>query len=342
MYTQVVFVTAALALGTPVLAQDCPASPSQSPSAVVATLTGGQVTLAEVDKELGGALCQAKMNYDMKVAELRQQALSNLIDKRLLDKEVKRLKKNTIDALISSEVIEKLKAPTESEIKAFYDANRDQIGEQKLDEIRDQIRNHLAQEKQQTAIGAYVTNLKKNNQVKTLLAPYRVPVKATGPSRGPANAKVTIIEFADFECAYCGRAGEVMKAVIKKYPKDVRVVFRDFPLDFHPNAVPAAVAARCAGQQGKYWQMHDTLFENMHSLGADALRGYAKTIGLDLKKFDVCIADPKMPAAVRADQADAAQFGVEGTPAFFVNGIPVSGAQPLEVFAEIIDRELSR
>ena len=323
-------------------AQKCPVMPAVSDSTVVAEWSGKKISIGNLDATIQKELCQAKLAYQMKIGELRQNALDAAVYSGLLEAEAKRLKKSSPDALLSSEVIEKIKPATEADIKAFYDQNKADIGDQKLDEVRTQIRDFIGRQKTQEAVAAYVKGLREKAKVKTSLPVFRFPVKTDGPSRGPANAKVTIVEFADYECPYCARGGEVMKEVLKKYPKDVRVVFRDFTLDFHQNAIPAAITARCAGKQGKYWEMHDMLFANMENLGEAALRGYAKKLGLDLAKYDSCIADPAWQAAIRADEEEAAQYGVEGTPAFFVNGIPLSGAQPLSKFSEIIDRELAR
>ena len=121
-----------------------------------------------------------------------------------------------------------------------------------------------------------------------------------------------------------------------------RVVFKDFPLGFHQNAVPAAVGARCARLQGKFWEMHDVLFENSSNLSPEKIIDIAKSVGLDMKKYTACTADTKHAAAVTADQEEGGRYGVEGTPAFFINGIPLSGAQPLSEFTSIIKRELKR
>ena len=127
------------------------------------------------------------------------------------------------------------------------------------------------------AMEAYSEKLRSAANVTSNLPVYRVPVQSSGPSKGPKDARVVILEFADFECPYCSKGNDVMGELLKKYPKDIRVVFKDFPLDFHKNAIPAAVGARCAGKQGKYWSMHQKLFDHSDSLGGDKINEIAKS-----------------------------------------------------------------
>jgi protein-disulfide isomerase len=171
----------------------------------------------------------------------------------------------------------------------------------------------------------------------------RVEVSADDdPFLGTDGAPVTIIQFAEYQCPYCGKAGESVDKVLENYEGKVKMVFRDFPLSFHPRAVPAAVAANCAGEQGKYWEMHRLLMSNQRALEESDLTSHATSLGLDLAKWNTCRADPAQEAEVNADMEAGAAVGVSGTPAFFINGIMLSGALPYERFQEIIDRELDR
>ncbi len=160
---------------------------------------------------------------------------------------------------------------------------------------------------------------------------------------GKENAPVTIIEFSDYQCPYCGRFYQQTLPQIKKdYVEKgkVKMVFRDFPLSFHPEAEPAAIAANCAGEQGKYYEMHDKLFENQGSLSAANYKKWAQEIGLDVKKWESCLKDPKQRAEIVKDLNDGTVAGVQGTPAFFINGKLLSGAQPYSAFAQVIEAEL--
>ena len=164
------------------------------------------------------------------------------------------------------------------------------------------------------------------------------------PVIGAARARVTIVEISDYECPYCVRGNDVMKQLLAQYPNDVRVVMKQLPLSFHRHARQAAMAALAAGEQGKYWQMHDRLFESTRArikLTRERLEALAQEIGLDMARFRAALDSEKFAAAINADARLAKALGVRGTPAFFVNGIRVNGAQPVENFKAIIDAELA-
>lgn len=163
------------------------------------------------------------------------------------------------------------------------------------------------------------------------------------PSIGPATAAITIIEFSDYECPYCTKwHNEVWSLIQTTYPDQVRLVYRDFPLSsIHPNAISAAEAANCAGDQGVYWEYHTLLFEGKYGLGKDAYQKYASELSLDASALNDCLESRKYQAEVEADYNYAAELGIRSTPTFFVNGIAVVGAQPFEVFKELIDLELA-
>ena len=162
--------------------------------------------------------------------------------------------------------------------------------------------------------------------------------------KGDINAPVTIIEFSDFECPFCGKyVAETYPQIVKDYVDTgkVRYVFRDFPLDFHPDAQKAAEAAECAGEQGMYWEMHDYLFANQDYLGISYLKGFAADLKLDTDKFDECLDSGAMEEEVLADLLEGQSYGVSGTPGFFINGKLISGAQPYEVFVQEIEAALA-
>lgn len=162
--------------------------------------------------------------------------------------------------------------------------------------------------------------------------------------KGDVNAPVTIIEFSDYECPFCGRHyTQTLPQIVENYVDSgkVRIVFRDFPLNFHPNAQKAGEAAECAGEQGKYWEMHDKLFDNQNSLGEDDLKRYASEIGLNTATFNACLDNGDMAQEVIKDLEDGQAAGVSGTPANFINGKLVSGACPYSAFEDAIEAELA-
>jgi len=171
---------------------------------------------------------------------------------------------------------------------------------------------------------------------------YDVP-EDDDPAYGPPDAPITIIEFSDYECPYCRKWHlEVWPRLKAAYPDQIRLVYRDFPLtSIHANAIPAAIAANCAGEQGQYWEFNELLFSMKYNLGASAYQSYAEELGLNMQDFQECVTSDRQNQEIQADFEFATNIGVRSTPTFFVNGIPVVGAQPFEVFQQLIEQELA-
>ena len=159
---------------------------------------------------------------------------------------------------------------------------------------------------------------------------------------GPENAPITIVEFSDYQCPFCKRwHDEVYQPLLNEYPGKIRLVYRHLPLtSIHPDAFPAAEAAMCAGEQNAYWPFHEKLFSD-DALGAVVYAQYAQELGLDLGAFETCITEHKYQEDVQSDLDFAVGLGVRSTPTFFINGLAVVGAQPLDVFKQVIDKELA-
>lgn len=149
-----------------------------------------------------------------------------------------------------------------------------------------------------------------------------------------------MIEFSDFECPFCKRSQSVNSQLREKYKDQIRWVFRDYPLSFHPNAMFAHIAANCSASQGKYWEFFKVLFDNSGNLPKDRVLDLARGLGLDMKVFSQCVNDSEVRKEVEADMAEGEKYGVSGTPAFFINGVMIEGAQPIEAFIKVIDQEL--
>ncbi len=162
------------------------------------------------------------------------------------------------------------------------------------------------------------------------------------PSKGPANAPVTIVAFSDFQCPFCGRAESTLSELEKEYPGKLRMVFMNQPLPFHENARPAANAALAANEQGKFWQMHAKLFANQTNLDRASLDRYAKEIGLDTSKFAAAMDAKKFDAQISAESTEGSRVGADGTPTFYINGRQLVGAQPIGAFKAIIDEEINK
>ncbi|MEW6431686.1 MAG: thioredoxin domain-containing protein [Myxococcota bacterium] len=171
---------------------------------------------------------------------------------------------------------------------------------------------------------------------------FKVPLDES-PVKGPANALVTIVEFSDYQCPFCSRAHNTITQLEKDYEGKIRVVMKQHPLDFHPRAKPSALAALAAGEQGKYWEMHNLLFANQQNGLEDSnLENYARQLGLNVEKWKADMQLPKFQAQIAKETALAMQVGATGTPAFFINGRKLSGAQPIENFKRLIDEELGK
>ncbi|MFN3201481.1 MAG: thioredoxin domain-containing protein [Bradymonadia bacterium] len=328
--------------------KQCKSAPDMAPSATAATvkIDGKEVkiTVGELDASIADELCSARRAWQQQVYDLRSGAVEEMVDRKLLEAEAKSRKLADMKALIQAEMA-KVPEPKEAEVKALYEEYKDRMQGAKFDEVKADIASYLKEQAQEARVNELVQGLRGKAGLMVALEPWRVdrgPIEA-GPSRGPADAPITIVEFADFECPFCAKGAEVVEEVAKKYPGKVKVVFRDYPLGFHPQAVPAAVAARCAGKQGKFWAAYDALFALDAELPEGAIeKALAEIKGLDMKALKACQASDEIKDAVAADAAVGSAAGVEGTPAFFINGIPLSGAQPLEAFSAIIDRELAK
>jgi len=169
---------------------------------------------------------------------------------------------------------------------------------------------------------------------------YRVEA-GDSPSVGPKDAKVTIIEFTDFQCPFCSRVQPTLKKILEQYPQDVRKVFKQHPLKFHKDAPLAAEASLAAGAQGKFWEMKKILFNNQKKLKEENLVEYAHNLGLDVEKFKADLREHTYKEQVDRETQQAVNLGATGTPAFFINGRYLRGAKPLAIFTKVIDEELS-
>jgi protein-disulfide isomerase len=308
----------------------------------IAEVNGQPITEEEMDKPIAAQL--GKLREQIYLA--RQQRLDAMIRDRLLAQEAVR-RGVTVQKLLDAEVTSKVGLVTEDEVEQFFQANKARIKDADGTEIRDQIRARLQGQKVTAQREAFVRSLRARATVAVHLEPppvVRVDVPIDGAAvKGARDAPVTIVEFSDFHCPFCKRVVTTLKQLETKYPGKVRLVFRDLPLDqLHPGARRAHEAARCAKDQGKFWEYHDALFANEPDSSPARLGGYARQVGLDLAKFDACVAGGTHAAAVQKDVDEATRLGLNGTPAFFINGELLSGAQPLERFVAVIDRELAR
>ncbi|MBW2244034.1 MAG: thioredoxin domain-containing protein [Deltaproteobacteria bacterium] len=308
-----------------------------------ARIDGSEITVAEVDAWIKDELFrQASQDGDTgKLHELRSQAVDNMISERLIEREAK-LRGVDTDQLMQDEA-SKRTGVTEAEVLEFWERNKASMGEVDFETAASTIRQHLERRKAPQAAQKFIAELRKDANVEVLIEVPRIDVVATGASLGPDDAPITIIEFSDYQCPFCRRAEPIIEQVLERYPDKVRFVFQHFPLDsIHPRARAASEAALCAGEQDKFWPYHAVLFGEDASLEVAGLEAAAETAELDLPSFRTCVEERRHQAVVDADITAGRAAGVTGTPAFFVNGIGLKGAQPVEEFAKIIEAELAR
>jgi len=316
----------------------------QTADDAVATVGGARITLGEVDAR---ALTVPAANFGnlplaQALYEARRAVLDEMIGNRLIDADAK-VRGVDRDALVQQEITAKVTQPTDLDVADWYKANQARVQGATIEQVAAPIRSLLVQERTAAARRAYVDRLRASTAVAISLDPPRVAVSDGGrPSKGPTKAPVQIIEFSDFECPFCFRVNPTVAQVLSTYGDRIRLVYRHLPLPNHPNARPAAEAAACANEQGKFWEYHDRLFADQSKLAAADLKKHAADLGLDAGKFNACVETRRFQKDVDADMDAAQLLGVSGTPHFFINGRPLSGAQPLESFKEIIDEELAR
>lgn len=334
---------AAYAVVTRTQGGSAPAPATAEGSATVARVDGQVITLDTLESSLTSAL--GKLEDEL--YNLKRDRLETMIGEMLLKGEAA---KRGIDTpqLIDAEITKKVAPVTDEEVNAFYEANKARIQEQgnaPPADIKLQIRQYLMQQKAQARGQAYIAELRGAAKVEVSLP--GPPVRRTAlnfegsPIRGDESAPVTIVEFSDFHCPFCRRVQPTLIELLAKYPGKVRIVYKDLPLDqLHPQAKRASEAARCAGDQGKFWEYHDKIYAGGSDSSPENLRTMATAVGLDVSTFESCLSAGTHRAGIQTDLSQAAQLGLNGTPAFFINGRALSGAQPLEAFVEIIDAEL--
>jgi protein-disulfide isomerase len=244
---------------------------------------------------------------------------------------------------VGTEVGSQVADVTPAEVDAFYEQNKARIGNRPKEQVAPQIEQYLRQQRQSQAYQAFVKSLEDKYQVAYSVQPYRVDVETAGePAKGPEGAPVTIVEFSDFECPFCGRVEPTLRKVEETYGDKIRLVFKQFPLrNIHPHAQKAAEASLCAKEQGKFWEMHDAMFGDQKNLTVPDLETKAESAGLDKQAFSECLASGRSADAVDEDVRQGSLAGVSGTPALFINGRLVSGAVPYEQIAQVIDEELA-
>jgi protein-disulfide isomerase len=316
-------------------AAPCPPSSASTPGAALATVNGREITDEDVSRAAGPKLQQAEMDlYDA-----RKEAIDQIIDDQLIEDAAKKegvakadyLKKNVFDKITIDD----------KDIEKFYNDNKAQMQGKALDDVKTNIRGYLYRDKHDKVYGDLMTSLRKKANVAMMIHAPKVEIEeGENPSIGPKDAPVHIVEFTDYQCPFCGKSRPTVNQILSDYKGKVRYVLRDFPLSFHKDSLKAHEAARCAGEQNKYWDMNKKLFENQRSLKIEDIKKYAEDLKLKMDKFNQCLDSDKYADVIKQNQEYGEKVGVSGTPAFFINGRMVSGARPFSSFQEIIEDEL--
>jgi protein-disulfide isomerase len=321
------------------MANEAATGQKQAPNgSVVAVVDGKEITEPALRERIRGEL----LRLETQIYEVRRNGVDELISEYLLEQAAK-ARGLSADQLLKQEVDWKIGGVTPKDVEDFYTANQSRI-RKPLDEVRGQILNYLQQTRLNDARREYLKGLRDKAQVKLFLKPPVIDVSAgEAPFKGPQDAPITIVEFSDFQCPFCKQVVSVLSQVLEQYPGRVKLAFRDFPIPtIHPHAQKAAEAAHCAEEQGKFWEYHDLLFAKQDELPTENFVDYARSLGLEAAAFQTCLESHRQRDRVEHNHADGMKAGVSGTPAFFINGRLLSGAQPLEAFKTMIDEELER
>jgi protein-disulfide isomerase len=309
--------------------------------AKIAEVDDQAILASDLQKFAGRELSVQREN----LYKLEKQKLEEYISAFLLTQEAKK-RGVSVETVLDQEVNSKILPVDDDEIDVFYKSNRARIAVD-LDKAREQIRAYLRNQKIEAQKALFFESLRSKAKVITYLKPppiFRAALSVAGePFKGSEKAPVTIVKFEDFQCPFCKQVQPTFNELLSRYDGKIKLVHKDLPLEsIHPQARQAAEAARCAYEQGKFWEYHDKLYANSPKASANDLKSYAKEIDLNVDSFDRCFASGKYKAVVQQDLNEGVQLGLTGTPTIFINGREISGNQPLETFEAIIGTELAR
>lgn len=310
---------------------------------VLATIGDEPITLDDVRRRIGEDLDKIETQYLRARSRLVDTTLESMIRERVLQAEAKRQGK-TVEEVIAAAAGAPIE-PSDVEITAWYQENQARLRGRSLEQLRPQIAGYLRTERSKAAYQQLEQRIKKDLKVTVNFQPYRLRFANEGaPTMGREGAPVTLVEFSDFQCPYCQGFAPILKRVQQEYPDKVQIVYRQYPIaSLHPFAIKAAEASLCAHEQGKFWEMHDLMFNEQQRLGVSDLKEKASRLGMNQKKFDGCLDSGRFVERIQNDLKEGARAGITGTPAVFVNGTIIEGgAVPYERVAAAIDKELAR
>jgi len=308
-------------------------SSSGSAGVVVVEINGKKVTLGEFEQKHPLALFQARNTF----FETQRKAVVAYVDEYLLEEQAKR-ENLTVEQLWEKHVTSRIaKDPSEEALRVYYEGVDTK---ETFEAVRDRIVDSIRQRRLAVAKDAFMKSLRDNAKVSYHVAPPRVEMSMKDtPVRGATDARVTLVEFADYECPYCQQIQPALDRLEAEFKGKVAFAYKDMPLPMHPNAPKAAEASHCAEAQGKYWEYHDLLAKNKQ-LGLPALKEAARTLKLNAEAFDKCLDSGEKAGIVAAHSKEAAALGVQGTPTFLVNGRFINGTPDYDQLRAMLEEEL--
>lgn len=343
-------VTALLAaLGCGRLGLDRPAeaaSPEReaasSEGKVAVVIEGDPISVAELDAFMQQRFLEDLMRQsEEEIFEARERGIQELLQQHVVEREAR------ARDLAADELFEQITAsaqePTKEEIASWYQENQGRLRGATLAQVGSRIGQFLLEQRRREAWQAFIEPRLDALSYELVLTRPRKQIEATRLVRGPVDAPVTLMVFSDYQCPFCIRSEPVLAEVLSRFPEKLRLVHRHFPLEnVHPFARPASEAAMCADEQGKFWAYHDAIFARGGRLEEAAFGELADELGLDREAFDTCVEQRRYAAFVEQDIRAGEAAGVTGTPAFFVNGIPLKGARDADELSKIVESELER
>jgi protein-disulfide isomerase len=316
---------------TPLIAQVTPASLTQ-PAAVLAQVNGHAVTAADLESSKSGSLLQARYTY----YQTERKALDELVDEKLLALAAAD-KHETVAQLLDTEVYKGITSPTEDQMQVYYEGME---SEEPYSAVHDRLFEHISDLRKTKARAAYVKTLREKANLRiTLQPPYSDVSTADAQFEGSKDAPMQLVVFADYECPYCQKVNPSLHQLKKEYGDKLTIVYKEFPLPMHHHAQKAAEAALCAGDQGKYLEFHDMMY-NSRQLDIPDLKKYAVTLNLDSNKFNTCLDSGKQAELVKKELEEGKSLGLSGTPSFFLNNHYFHGGMEYSALREMVEQEV--
>ena len=330
------------ALGEPGSEANASTDAREGDDTIVLVLDGRNVTQAELHAHMQEQFLDELLRQsESELFTIREQAARDLVRRYVIDAAA--TERGTTAEALFDEIAASAAPATLEDVTSWYAENQERLRGAPLQDVAERIKELLDNEARYTAWGDFVGPRLEALEWELLIDPPRAELTATSLIRGNPEAPITLMSFSDYQCPYCIRSELVLNEVLARYPGRVRLIHRHFPLDnIHPFARPASEAAMCAEEQGRFWDFHDAIFAREGRLSSASFGEIAAELDLDTTALAECIDEGRYRQAVQADLVDGQEAGVTGTPAYFVNGIALKGAQDADEISRLIDAELLR